>query len=509
MKKLANIYNFIGEKLGKFLTTKRLSFLLTIGYVLSLIPVLWIGHYNFPSADDYSIGCQCHVAWERTHNIFPVIGAAMARAYEDWLTWMGYYTSNFLMGMPPSSFGERAYAATTWFMIGSLSLGTMYLMKAIFVKAFKADKHAVHCVTMILLFISVQCMPAVGRVEAFYWYSGAANYIFVHGLELFYFGLLISIVFDSGKKRTVDMILATFLGFVVGGGNQMSALNGQIILLVVLGFLLYRKCFGKYKILALPMGIYTLGFILNCAAPGNLVRAADSIGMNPLKAVLVSFYDCLDRCISEWTTWPVIILMIFLAPIIWKLVQEIKFDFSYPFIAVFFGYCLTSAMMTPPIFAVGNMEAGRLQALTFLMYVLLLILSEIYVIGWIQKRVNDVPMKENQTYGKAVAWMMLLSMVFLLFGSVLTLIPEKHYYTFSSALVDLRNGSAKQYCNELSDRIPLYRNAKEGDLVEVQALTVEPTLLYFSDVKDNPEDWENRAIGRYYGVDFRVVKKAK
>ena len=48
-----------GVQFGKFvsgwLTPKRLFWFLLVVYLLSLVPLLWIGFYNYPSADDYSI----------------------------------------------------------------------------------------------------------------------------------------------------------------------------------------------------------------------------------------------------------------------------------------------------------------------------------------------------------------------------------------------------------------------------------------------------------------------
>ena len=155
-----------GENFKKWITPKRLSIFLTIVYVASLIPLLWIGYYNYPSADDYSIGSNCRQAWVATHSVFATVWAGIVRAAEDWLDWMGYFTSNFLMAIPPSTFGERAYVLTCWIMIVMLSLSTIYLLRTVFVKVFKADKHVSNCVIMLMLFVTVQRM--VGRVEAFY-----------------------------------------------------------------------------------------------------------------------------------------------------------------------------------------------------------------------------------------------------------------------------------------------------------------------------------------------------
>ncbi len=499
----------LGEKCKRWVKPKRLSVFLTIVYVASLIPSLWIGYYNYPSADDYSIGSNCRQAWVATHSVFATVWAGIVRAAEDWLDWMGYFTSNFLMAIPPSTFGERAYVLTCWIMIVMLSLSTIYLLRTIFVKAFKADQHVSNCVIMLMLFVTVQRM--VGRVEAFYWYSGAANYMLVHSFCMFFYGLLISAVYDTGKKRIFDLIVASVLGFLVGGGNQMTALNGAIVLLVVIGFLTVQKKWKQYKGHIVPIAFFYIGFILNVAAPGNLVRAEGASGMNPVKAVFVSFYYCLDYCLGEWSGWPVLLLVIILIPLFWKMVGRSEFQFRYPLIVVLFGYCVVSAMMTPPLFAVGSIEAARLQALTYTMYILVLTLCVGYVTGWVRTKIEAITERKGQTgtdthFSVNEIWCILGCLLFFAFASAITVIPEPHYFTFSSALTDLANGSAKAYGDAMKERIVLYHSG-EKDVV-VEPLPVQPALLYFSDIKEDPEDWENRGLCRFYGIDsVRVERK--
>ena len=116
------------------------------------------------------------------------------------------------------------------------------------------------------------------------------------------------------------------------------------------------------------MGFYTLGFLLNVGAPGNWVRAESAHGMNPVKAVVISFYDCLDYCMNEWSGWPVALLVVALIPLFYHMAGKTKFAFRYPLAVVLFGFCVVSAMMTPPLFAVGNI-GGRKAAGTYLYHV--------------------------------------------------------------------------------------------------------------------------------------------
>lgn len=501
-------FSSLNEKVKKWITPSRLAFFLTVIYIAGLIPLLWIGWYNYPSADDYSIGVTCRQAWVNSHNLFHVIGVGIQRSIEDWKIWMGYFTSNFLMAIPPNTFGERFYVLTVWIMLGMLSFSTMYLLRTIFVKVFQADKYVSHCVIMLMLFVTVQCM--VGRVEAFYWYSGAVNYMFVHSMSLFFYGLLISAVYDQGKKKIFDLAAASFLGFLSGGGNQMTALNVCIILLTTAGILTYQKKWKKHKGLAVPIGIFFLGFLLNVAAPGNWVRSEEVSGMNPVKAIFVSFYCCLDYCVNEWSGWPVIVLILALIPLFWHMTRKIEFQFPCPMMVVFFGYCVVSAMITPPLFALGNMEAERLKAITFAMYILILTLCVGYVTGWARKKFNERNSEESLLHTKGMGftgseiWCLMGCISFFTFASILTIIPEPHYFTFSSAVTDLVNGSARDYGNALKKRVELY-NGGDKEIV-VDSLPCQPRLLFFLDIEEDPEDWKNRGICRFYGLDSVKVR---
>lgn len=496
------------ERLQQWVTPKRLAVFLTIVYALSLIPLLWISWYNYPSADDYTIGNNCRQVWINSHNLFKVIGVGIARAVDDWLHWMGYFTSNFLMAIPPNVFGERVYVITAWIMLGMLSLSTIYLLHNIFVKVFQADKYVSHCVSMVMLFITVQCM--VGRVEAFYWYSGAVNYMFLHGMSLFFYGLLIAIVYDKGRKRTVKLIAASLLGFLTGGGNQLTALNVAIILLTAIGCITYQKKWKKYRVLAVPIGLFFLGFLLNVAAPGNWVRADSIEGMNPIKAVFVSLYYGLLLCLDQWLRWPIILMVILLIPLFWHMARRTAFAFRYPFIIVAFGYGVVSAMLTPALFAVGNIAAMRLQALTFAMFILVLTLCVGYVTGWARKRLEQgrqikEAVAESTGFTRDEAGWLLGGLVFFTAASLIIAVPDPQYFAAASAMKDLISGDAKAYGDTLKARIEIYNSGEKN--VEVNVLPACPELLYFDDIDGDPRNWKNQGVCRYYGIDSVTVKE--
>lgn len=254
----------------------------------------------------------------------------------------------------------------------------------------------------------------------------------------------------------------------------------------------------------MPVAAFFLGFALNVAAPGNWVRAEGASGMNPVKAVLVSFYYCLDYCLGQWFGWPIILLVVLLVPLCWHMAEKTEFTFPCPLISVLFGYCLVSAMMTPSLFAVGNIGAARLQALTFTMFILVLTLCVGYVTGWVRKKVEK---RAGADFSLNEIWCLLGCILFFGLAAVITIIPDPHYFVFSSALTDLSNGSAKAYGDALHERMEIYNSGEKN--ITVSPLPSQPKLLYFSDIKEDPEDWENRGVSRFYGLESVKVAAEK
>ena len=93
------------EKLFGWITPKRLAMILTVVYALSLIPLLVIAKYNFPSADDYGHASSAHLTWLETGNVFATIWAGIQRGIYEWINWEGYYTCDIMTALPPSVFG--------------------------------------------------------------------------------------------------------------------------------------------------------------------------------------------------------------------------------------------------------------------------------------------------------------------------------------------------------------------------------------------------------------------
>lgn len=494
------------ERITKLITVKRVMIFLIIVYLLSLIPLCMISKYNYPSADDYTNGASTYHLWNETHSVPQILIDATGRTVDEYGGWRGCYTSSYLSALPPCIFGQEWTFLTPLISLLLLSLSVVFLVDQIVGRMLKADRRIGICISMVILFISVQSLPSVARCEFLYWYSGACNYAYIHAFALIFYGLLIAVATHQGKRRKVDIVLACVMAFVTAGGNQMSSLNGTIVVLSVIALIIWCKKWKEYKVLLIPLLCYLASFVLSMAAPGDWVRMQYTTSMGPVKAVLVSLYYTFNYAVDEWTTWPVMLLEVMLVPFFWMLAKNITIRFRYPVLVIAFGYGMVSAMMTPPLFAVSNIEAGRIQGLVYWMYILVLTLCVGYAVIWGYQKLHGVRKKDEICIPSEEAfsfhgscWILSCMAVFA-FAAGLTIMPTPYYFTMTSAVTDLVNGNAQGFALEMQERVELYESSDTG-VVEVYELEHQPELLFFSDLKPDSSDWENKAVAKYFDLE--------
>lgn len=521
MKKESDKKTALSAMLGKcinfldsFVTPKRLLCFFIVVYIVGLIPLFWIGTYNYPVADDYTFGAACRSVWVESHSVMAVIVRAATRAWEYYHNWAGCLSSSFFMALQPAVFGEGFYKFTPVLMVGIITLGTFYLMNVIFVKLLKANAYLINIITVLMLLITIQRTPE--PCEGLFWYNGAVHYTFMHGISLFFYGLILSALMQkSERKKCRDFIISAILGFIAGLGNYMTALNVGIVFAMIIFAIVLSKSFKQQRLIVIPAVVFYLSFIMNVTAPGNALREAVSEGMSPIKAIFVSFYYVLDYCLGEWTGWVELVFVILIATFFWNASKDIDFKFPFPFFVIFINYCILAAMITPPLYGTGNIEAGRIKSLIYIMYILLLTLTVCYVTGWAQKWFNenrtvalDAAAKINSATGKFAENYLLsinskitvtVCIVFLFFGSLICVIPQPEYYTCSIAAVDLLNGNAAAYGAAMQERVDIY-NTSAGLDVEVAPLPAKPKLICTSDISVDREDWVNAGVCRFYGI---------
>lgn len=522
---------------------RRLSYLLIVIYALSLIPVLVIGKYDYPSADDFSMGLGTRLVYEATGSLLAVAGKILSETVRYYRTWIGYFTSCLFTTVSPATFGEACYALTPAVILLALHVGVAVFFYALMEKALGMNRYARRCMTVLALFLMVQRMPEGSlRVEAFYWYSGAGNYTLTFSVGLLYLAFyVLSVCGVRRKKRSLFLVLACIMGFLAGGGNYLSALSFAVVSVLFAVYLVKRKI-GRL----LPAAFYLCGFAVSCLSPGNRIRGGEAEGYGALKSILLSLYYTLSYPLNQWMNWAVLLILTLAGVIFWMGFAEIEFSganakaggaaasekagetvrgaaapekagsgaqavqlrFAAPFPAAVLAYGIVSCVVTPALYAQGNMDAGRIQSTFWLHAVLVLLLLEWYLVGGLYRRFSKeqnasaVSCLQNASAASCLrngagGFVRAILLFFIVF-SLLAVKGNPDFYTGTSAVFELLDGSAAQYGRENEERLRILKNPREQDAV-LPRYTVQPNLLYFEDVSEDPDDWINQKMSEYYG----------
>lgn len=507
------------------INTKALSIALTVVFILSTLPLLVLSHYNWPSADDLSLALKTHQYYQSTGSLIGTFFYAFKVGFDEYMHWMGYYFSNVVFCYSPHLVDEKWHFLVGYEMIAILTLGVCYFFNALFVKAFKADKHLSNIFSMITLITIIQSMEeGTTRVEAFYWYSGAINYMFMLGLALFWLGLMIRIVYDEKKSSRIGkMVFACFWGFWLGGANYMTALEIAICSVLIIVIVVMTRL-GRFTIenvteegrkyfnlLWIPSAINLIGFAASCLSPGNATREAQVQGFGAIKSILIGLYYTYSYCINTWTRWEVIVAFVILIPVSYKLAGSIRHRFEHPFIFAVFAYGMVSANMVPPLFAVGSMEAGRLRSITWVEYVMLMALTIFYFTAWArqiiqEKRGADSMDKDPGQFSANMSMVIATCILFLAFGSGLCVHVDPYYYAATSATYDIATGTAADFLEENKERLAVLKDESVTDPV-FKPYEAKPEMLVFFDITEDPEYWINRATASYYEKNSVILSK--
>ena len=473
---------------------KQIYFILLIIFIASLVPILTVGFSCFPCADDFSFGASTHAIWKNSHNIFAVIAGAIKVSAEKYYSWQGTYTSIFFMALQPAVFSYKMYVITPFIMCGMLIVSTEVFIRSIFRYVAVKEKYIAGIVSIIILEVMLQGM--VSPVEGLYWFNGAVHYIVPFGFMLLLLGTYISMVCDYERGETkhivLKFIISIICGLFVGGGNLVSGLVMSLLVVSVMILCLLHHHFKEYKLLNISCIIYLVFFILNMIAPGNQVRGSSMEGMSTVKSIAVAFFYALTKPIEEWTTWLTLAGIILTAIVLYPFIPADKVRFSHPILTALYSYCLLAATFVPGLYSIGNSDAGRIQNLIYMLFIILLFVNEIYIIGW----AKSLMCSEEKIVSGSISGVVAVMMFFMILAYGLTSVPNPEKYLSGSAIYEIMTGQTGEYRASMNNRFELLSSDDEN--IKLPILSAQPYLLFYSDISDDEEDWTNKVMAKFY-----------
>ena len=108
--------------------------------LIAIIPLVIIGFYAHPCADDYSYGYYTHGFWSTTGSLSETLRWACHQVKATYDTWQGTFSSVFLMALSPAIWGEGYYFLTSIIMLTMIIVPHFYLLKQLAIGFFKCRK---------------------------------------------------------------------------------------------------------------------------------------------------------------------------------------------------------------------------------------------------------------------------------------------------------------------------------------------------------------------------------
>jgi len=498
--------------LSRFFTEKVNTIIILAVFFFSLSPIIIVGLHSRLSLDDYAFSAvsvhipsdgylQHHIqrsvryAMQNT-GIAAVPRAVFRTVWDNYFGWQGTFTAVAVFSVHPAViFGDALYPLTMIFTLFALIGSTAFLMKSVFGKGW-----VLPCVLM--LTASIQWVP--GMPQTFFWWNGSAFYTFFYCTMLINIGFKLRFLrgYDSraGRLCHVAWVVAIcFLDFLIGGGNYVTALmnflvNG-LVLLMLLGLRL-----GKHKSMCTALfAVASLaGLLISALAPGNAVRQGMMGQSNPVLWSVNASVTLALRDLAHWTSPVILLLAICAVPWMWRCAKETEFSFPFPLLVVISTFLLFASQNAPPLYAMGFGGDYRLRNIVFYSYIWLVFGNMFYVLGWLGKRMETLPLEERVRKLLPFTIIPLIALVFALgYGTS----------NARACILDLRERLPQQFLVEHNQRLALLHDATHKT-VELPAFTAFPaTLLPWHDgvgftyviLTSNPDNWRNQMVAAYYG----------
>lgn len=281
----------------------------------SLVPLVWLGRYNYPTGDDYYYGTEAHLVWQQTGSIPQAISAACAGVAKSYQIWQGTYSALFLMYLAPNAFSNTAYHLVTFVILLLLCGSIFYLLRPLVCHFLPGTCGEWITISSVFSFLCIQTVAF--QSDSFYWYNGSMYYTGFFAVTLFFLGTLLRYLYNGKKILILPLLLfAIFLG----GGNYVSLLPCMLFAVTVT-FLLLLQRNKKTYVCGITSAVLLLSFAVSAMAPGNQVRQDGMWKIPAWKAIAKCLLQGI-RYTFAWTRLWWFLAALLLLPVFLRILQK-------------------------------------------------------------------------------------------------------------------------------------------------------------------------------------------
>ncbi len=497
---------FLDKDKKKNIGEKMAAGVMLLLLFVCLFPVMYLGRYNHPTGDDYYYGAKTKLVWQETGSLAQTLAEAGRGVAREYQIWQGTYSALFLMYLPPNIFGNFPYRLVTVVILSFLMAGIFYLGKQLLCGLLNISLSGWIMISSCLTLLCVETVPTPG--ESFFWYNGSMYYTGFFAWTLLFLGLVLKYIRKPGHLHLAFLIL---LALFLGGGNYVTLLPCLIIMVLLSGYLLWKKHPGAAGITTVSLFLL-IGLAVSAAAPGNRVRQDGMWKIPAWKAVAKSLLQGI-RYAGAWTGIWWILAAFLITPLLWKCFRKSDFRFPYPGLAIGLFYGIFCSMSCPVFYTMNSTGPARVVAAVYYGFVLFSFLSYGYLLGYFQRilakrredslgkteelRISAEKVNLGRLFRKkgrrAVA---AACAVLLILFQVLT--GKAAQTTTATAVRLLSDGEAAAYEQEYQERYRAFTDDSQQEIV-LQSYQNRPDLLYVGDFSSDPQEPTNVRVAEFFG----------
>ncbi|MCR4595205.1 MAG: DUF6056 family protein [Lachnospiraceae bacterium] len=496
-------------------TYKNIYRIMLVVMAAVILPIWYLGRFQVLNLDDFYFGAMTHHAWIRTHSPAEVIKAACEQVRFYFFAKQATYSSVFLMSVFPGVWARNMYFPVPIILSSMIIASVSVLTHTVMSDCMGIrDRYRTGIVSIILVFVIIQTLPV--PLEALYWYNGALHYVFMESVMFFEIACILHGIRTTDRVTVIwTTVVASVLGIIVGGGNLVTGLQACILIVLHVAVHIYGRISGRNENkmwFLIPELITVAGYLVNITAPGNAERQADSVMMNPIKAIFMSFYWGAAHGISWLSPMSVIGITVIIV-VMAALAKDCKGHFFHPGLTAVISICIFAAMFTPTFYAMSEDAPSRVQNIIYIAEFVLIFVNIANDIGYLymsdkcENRCGKFFRSLFDLTGNALPGIITAGGAAILI--VFVFCADKNEFVTISAIRSIMNGEASRYYEQSMERLEILYDEDQPDAV-IYGYTedAKPYLLFKQDVSTAEGEegyWQNIEMSNYFEKDSITV----
>ena len=461
--------------------------------LLSLIPVLYCGMFNYASADDFSKSYTVHNVLLAGGNVLDAIHASVLAAANVWKIWEGPWASNFFLAFQPGIWGEHVYAVTVPLCILYSAVGTGYLLREILVRRLRLTKKSFWIIFWLQLFLFLQFMPYIRG--GMFWYTGMAHYVMPMCFSLLMIAWMLKWE-RTGKHRYFIFMLLDAV--YIGGSHYQHII--LVLLALVSGWLwsilVAKQNQKRMALLWIPIAEILTGLYVCIISPGNLTRGGEGFGVHA-SAILLMPLSCVLQALRHGGEYliktPLLILYAAVLVLIGGHCVKLRKGEGLCRIpmgaTLLYLFLLYASSEAPGIYAAGNTAgiSGGYFDIVYQMLLLVMTIGLLLLGGWMGMRKQLHVAGRQKVVGMAAL-------------ALLTLICMKPCVKRSAAYLCYdfaESGRLRDFVIQMEERIELLDDPKLVDIYVPEMNDDQGPFMHLQ-LSEDKTNYTNESTALYY-----------